>query len=229
MIKAILLGIDAVGNHFFGKIFEKNNKKHAQTAKSMNVQISCNESIAQVNNITTTTEKITFEVIALGEEGNATITVNVSGDYSKTLTIEVSYIAPIEYRVEQISEAAYGFTLNSNDYYESANKGIVNSYSLCKLVFNATETHNILNLECINSGENSYDFGILSNIDTTLSLDSNVNSTNVYKSFIGQSSTSPVTITYPEATVGEHYIYIKYRKDSSGDQGNDSLQFKVIA
>ena len=194
----------------------------------ININVS-NENVAQVNNINTTTEKITFEVIALGEEGNATITVNVSGDYSKTLTIEVSYAAPIEHRVEQISEATHGFTLNSNDYYESTNKGIANSYSLCKLVFNATEMNNILKLECINSGESNYDFGILSNIDTTLSLGSSADSTNVYKSFNGQSSTSPVTITYPETTAGEHYIYIKYKKDSSGDNGNDSLQFKVIS
>ena len=194
---------------------------------TVNINVN-NESIAQINNIITTTEKITFEVIALGEEGNTTITVNVSGDYSKTLTIEVSYFAPIEHRVEQVSEATHGFTLNSNEYYESTNKGIAGSYSLCKLVFNATETKNILKLECINSGESNYDFGILSNIDTTLSLSSNEDSTNVYKSFKGQSSTKPVVITYPEATVGEHFIYIKYIKDGGGDSGNDSLQFRVI-
>ena len=26
---------------------------------------------------------------------------------------------------------------------------------------------------------------------------------------------------------GEHYVYIKYRKDGGSDQGNDSLQFKI--
>lgn len=195
---------------------------------TVNITVS-NESVAQINNITTTTEKITFEVIALGEDGNATITVNVSGDYSKTLTIEVSYVTPMEYTVEAIEGATYGFTLNSEEYYESTNKKFGNSYSLCKLVFNVTEKNNILKLECINSGESNYDFGILSNIDTTLSLSNSEDTTNVYKSFKGQSSTTPVTITYPEATVGEHFIYIKYRKDSGGDQGNDSLQFKVIS
>ncbi len=188
-----------------------------------------NESVAQINNITTTTEKITFEVIALGVEDSVTITVNVSGDYSKTLTCEVYYVAPMEYTVEAIDGVTYGFTLNSNEYYESTNKKISSSYSLCKLVFNTTELNNCLKLECINSGEGSYDFGILSNIDTTLSLNNNIDSTNVYNSFSGKSSTTPVTITYPEATVGEHFIYIKYRKDGSGDNGNDSLQFKVIS
>ena len=175
-------------------------------------------------------EKITFEVIALGEAGNTIISVDINGDYNKTLNIEVSYTPPMEYRVEEISEATYGFTLNSNGYYESTNKGINNSFSLCKLVFNATEKNKNLELECINSGENNYDFGILSNIDTTLLLNnSEDSSTNVYKSFKGESSTAPVVITYPEATVGEHFIYIKYKKDNSGIGGNDSLQFKVIS
>ena len=97
-------------------------------------------------------------------------------------------------------------------------------------MFNATETNNILELECINSGESSYDFGILSKIDTPLSIDNHEDSsTNTYKSFKDESSTTPVVITYPEATVGEHFIYIKYRKDGSGNNGNDSLQFKVIS
>ena len=87
-----------------------------------------------------------------------------------------------------------------------------------------------MKLECINSGEIGYDFGILSNIDTTFSINNNEDSsTNTYKSFKVQSSTTPVIITYPEATVGEHFIYIKYRKDGGGDTGNDSLQFKVIS
>ena len=193
---------------------------------TVNITVN-NESIAQINNITTTTDKITFEVIALGGEGNATITVNINGDYSKTLTIEVNYTAPVEYRVEQISEVTHGFTLNNDGYYESTNHN-GSSYSLCKLVFSATETKNILRLECINDGENNFDFGILSNIDTTLTLSYNTDTSNVYKSFKGQQSTEPVVITYPEATVGEHFIYIKYRKDSGGDGGRDSLQFKVI-
>ena len=32
---------------------------------------------------------------------------------------------------------------------------------------------------------------------------------------------------YSNISAGEHYIYIKYRKDSSGNSFNDSLQFKV--
>ena len=193
-----------------------------------NITVS-NENIAQINNINITTEKITFDINALGTEGNATITVNISGDYNKTLTTEVSYTTPMLYTVEKVDRVTYGFELNSNEYYESTNKLKRDTYSLCKLVFNITEKTKALKLECINDGESSYDFGILSNIDTTLELSSVTDSTNVYKSFKGQSSTKPVVITYPEATVGEHFIYIKYKKDGGGDNGNDSLQFKVIS
>ena len=190
---------------------------------------SSNEQVATISDIVITTKRITFKANYLSV-GVATITVQITGDTSATKTIDIDVIEGMQYRVEQISEATYGFTLNSNEYYESTNKGKPSSYSLCKLVFNITEKFKTLKLECISSGESNYDFGILSNIDTTLSLNnSEDSSTKVYKSFKGQSSTTPVVITYPEATVGEHFIYIKYRKDGSGDNDNDSLQFKVIS
>ena len=189
---------------------------------------SSNEQVATISDIVITTKKITFKANYLSV-GVVTITAQITGDTSATKTIDVNVIESMQYRVEQISEATYGFTLNSNEYYESTNKSKSNSYSLCKLVFNATEKNKTLKLECINSGESNFDFGILSNIDATLTLSSNTDSTNVYKSFKGESSTTPVVITYPEATVGEHFIYIKYLKDSGGNNGNDSLQFKVIS
>lgn len=130
------------------------------------------------------------------------------------------------YSVESIDGATYGFTLNSDEYYESQNKGIHSSYAICKLNITSDGIHNLY-LDCINSGENNYDFGILSNVDTTLTLDYSVDSTNVFKSFKGLSSTSVQTVDYGILTEGEHYIYIKFRKDGSASSGNDSLQFKV--
>lgn len=190
---------------------------------------SSNEQVATISNIVITTKKITFKANYLNI-GVVTITAQITGDISATKTIDVNVIEGMQCRVEEISEATYGFTLNSNEYYESTNKKVDSSYSLCKLVFIATEKIKTLKLECINSGESTFDFGILSKIDTPLSLSNNEDSsTNVYKSFSGQSSTKPVVITYPEATVGEHFIYIKYKKDGGGDRGYDSLQFKVIS
>ena len=238
----IIQAVDFIDGEHISKVYIDNSKLSLTTPinatiylyeftniPTVDITVS-NESIAQINNTNITTEKIIFDINALGIEGNATITVNISGDYNKTLTTEVFYALPIQHTVEKVDGVTYGFELNSNGYYESTNKGKSSSYSLCKLVFVVDEKHKVLKLECINSGESNYDFGILSNIDTTLSLNNNEDSsTNVYKSFKGQSSTKPVVITYPEATVGEHFIYIKYRKDGGGNNDNDSLQFKVIA
>lgn len=137
---------------------------------------------------------------------------------------------PVEsYSVENLS-TTYTFTLNDSGYYESGNNGVNNSWSLCKLSFVMSETGD-LEFEIINSGESNYDFGIFSQIDQTLtdSYTEDTSSTLVYKSYKGQSSTSPVTLTYSDISAGEHFITIKFRKDSSSSSGNDSLQFKVIS
>ena len=82
-------------------------------------------------------------------------------------------------------------------------------------------------LDCINSGQSSYDYGILSTIDNTLTSSYYADTTNVYKSFKGQSSYSVQTQTYTGLDTGDHFIYIKFIKNYGTNQGNDTLQFKV--
>ena len=74
---------------------------------------------------------------------------------------------------------------------------------------------------------NIYDYGILSRIDTTLTLSNAADSTNVQQSFSGMQSNSIQIVDYGIPAAGEHYVYIKYRKDGSAYGGNDSLQFKI--
>ena len=133
------------------------------------------------------------------------------------------------FNVVAVPDATYGFELNSEGYYVSKNYHIKNSAALCKVVFDVPyETQ--VRLDCINSGENNYDYGIISQIDkmltTNINDDGSTGTTNVLKNFKGSSSTNvqTVTLTVP---AGEHFIYIKYRKDSSNDYDNDTLQFKV--
>ena len=135
-------------------------------------------------------------------------------------------VSAFTYTVTKPHTGSYTFVLNSNGYYESNNKGVSSSYALCKLTSFAPRL-GTLTLSCINYAENSYDYGILSNLDTTLTASSSADSTNVKKSFSGYSSLAVQTVTYTGVTAGEHYIYIKYRKDGSVNSGNDSLQFKV--
>ena len=192
---------------------------------------SDNEEVVTISNINATTSEITFDVNVLEVQGTANITVSISDDATieETFTIgHYNYEEPT-YSVENITDATYGFKLNSDEYYESTNKGVNNSYSLCKIVINNPNPDNIVKMTlcCKHSSENNRDFGILSNIDTTLELSYSADSSNVYKSFKGIGSIVPMEVSYALPN-GEHFIYAKYIKDNSESTGYDSLQFKVM-
>lgn len=129
------------------------------------------------------------------------------------------------YDVENIT-TTYGFALNSNDYYESNNKGHSSSAAVCKVNFHLPVSATIT-FSVINYAEGTYDYGLLSNVDTTLNTNSSADSSNVYWSGQNHNSASVQTVTYSNVTAGDHYIYVKYFKDSYTDSNNDSLQFKV--
>ena len=177
-----------------------------------------NQSFAQVDSKLHT---LNFSVNGLSI-GSTNITINIPAlSYERTFTVKV--VEPSSYVVEAVDGATYGFTLNANGYYESTNQRINSSYSLCKVVITNPGGRNVY-FDCINSGENSYDFGILSTLNNTLSSSYNADTTNVKQSFKGLSSTSVQTVDYGAV---EGFIYVKFRKDSSSSSGNDSLQFKV--
>lgn len=135
-----------------------------------------------------------------------------------------------DYVVSDVSGSTYGFELNDDEYYESNNQKKSSTYALCKVTWNLTAEKTVT-LRCISYGESSYDYGLVSQIDQTLSASTNddgsTGSTTVLKNFKGLSSATPVdlSLTIPS---GEHFIYCKYKKDGSGDTGNDSFQFKVM-
>ena len=118
----------------------------------------------------------------------------------------------------------YPFTLNSDGYYESTNKGQPRSFSYCKMWFWSDGT-TPLTVQCINSGESNLDYGLLSNIDTDLQLN-NSGDSSAFKSFKGQSSLDAQIVTYDIVPIGLHYITVKFIKDGSSNSGNDSLQIK---
>ena len=129
------------------------------------------------------------------------------------------------YNVVQVSSTtSHQFKLNSNGYYESQCKGIKNGWSLCRVEFNIAGNYT---LQCISYGENNYDFGILSTINNTLDASNKVDTANVKKSFKGEASSSVKSVAYSGVKVGD-YIYVKYRKDTSVNKYNDTLQFKVV-
>lgn len=183
-----------------------------------------------VTEITSATP-ITSNITGLSIDGTS-IHFFITGSSSNSMVngeIKVTYKVSLKnipnYDIKQVSTtSSQQFVLNSDGYYESNCKGVNNGWSLCKIDFNKSGNYT---LQCISNGENNYDFGILSTINHTLSASNAVDTSGVHKSFKGLSSTAVQTVTYNNVSGGD-YIYVKYRKDSSVNSGNDSLQFKVV-
>lgn len=131
-----------------------------------------------------------------------------------------------EWSVADISGATYKFALNSNGYYESNNKGVNNSAAVCRVNIHAAKACTVT-FKCINYAESNYDYGLLGVIDKEQNTGYSDTSTNVQKSFKGSSTGSVQTYAYTNVAAGDHFIDVKYRKDSSQSSNNDSLQFTV--
>ncbi len=134
--------------------------------------------------------------------------------------------------------ASYGFNLNGNTgYYVSQNAGVNNSAAVCRVTFNLP-VRCLVTIQYINSGEETFDFGVFGKVDTTLSTsgwtasDSGGDTTTdagleqLRCNTSAYNSTSAKTLTY-EIQSGTHYIDIKYGKDQASNDGNDSLQWKI--
>lgn len=128
------------------------------------------------------------------------------------------------YDVTNVS-TTYGFAVNGSGYYESNNQGHSNSAAVCRIDFDVPVEATIT-FSVINYAESTYDYGLLSNIDTSLSTSASADSSGVHWSGQNNNSSSVQTVTYTMAA-GEHYIYAKYFKDNYTDDNNDSFQFKI--
>ena len=203
------------------------------TIKSYKDTVKCTSTLTIATTLGTTVTDTNTATITVGENtGDTTRTLTETipykgSSYQITIVQTANDVKPtVSWNVE--STGTYPFQLNTNGYYESTNKGHDSSYSYATLNYSGFDE---LVLECINSGESKYDYGIISQPDVQLSEsiedDGATGSTKVFKSFKGESSTNPVQLTIPSD--GEtHFITIKFRKDSSTSEGNDSLQFMVI-
>ena len=203
------------------------------TIKSYKDTVKCTSTLTITTTLGTTVTDTNSATITVGENtGDSTRTLTETipykgSSYQVTIVQTANDVKPAySWNVE--STGTYPFQLNTNGYYESTNKGKNNSYSYATLNY---EGFDELVLECINSGETDFDYGIISQPDVLLGEstkdDGVTGSTNVFHNFKGESSTNPVQLTIP-SDKGSHFITIKFRKDSSSAEGNDSLQFKVI-
>lgn len=139
-----------------------------------------------------------------------------------------------------VKQVDSGWVLNSNGYWESTNKGYHSTYVQCRVDFTIRSFDNKITIRCINYAESNYDFGYFSNIDSTLPADRlDINGGDggdeYFHSFRGNSSALEQDITYDRMAngspipSGEHYFYVRYRKDTSVNDYNDSLQFKIVS
>ena len=136
-----------------------------------------------------------------------------------TVSVETPQRTYLEWEVVPVDGAQYGFALNSNGYYESQNKGVKNSYALCKVIFR-TDAKTFVEMRYIRYSE-SQDIGMISAVDTMLSLSNDTDGKTHLKNSADEQK---LLIILP---AGEHFICVKYRKDSYVNSNNDSLQFKI--
>ena len=139
-----------------------------------------------------------------------------------------SGLTNLGYTVTKPSGASYGFMLNANGYYESQNKGIANSAAVAQVRFTLDKSTTIM-VECINYAESNFDFGIISTLGSTLTTTNAEDTTNVKQSFKGKQMATPQTVSFGTLAAGTYSFYIKFRKDSSVNSNNDSLQFRIVS
>lgn len=124
------------------------------------------------------------------------------------------------------SSSSYTFAIpDGQTYYESTNKGKANTYAYGKFAFTTTTACRVY-VQYVSSGESSYDFGIISKADKELSKsnDGDTASDIVAVNANGKPSTETKAVCIGDVDAGDHYFTAKFRKDGSGDQGNDSLR-----
>jgi len=131
------------------------------------------------------------------------------------------------YTVSNIEGATYGFALNDNGYYESQNKGKAGSYAICRVDIDVPEKCDVV-FDVINYAEANYDYAVFGTIDKELVRNAANTTTNVKETLKGKSSASVINVIYSNVSAGSHFIEIKFIKDGSGNNNNDSAQFKLI-
>lgn len=124
-----------------------------------------------------------------------------------------------------VPAGGYSFTRTSDGYYTSGNAGVDSSYSYGRLTFNFASS-TVVSFDCISNGESSYDFGLLSNLDVSLTTSANEDVEGVFHSFKNEAGPDVKTLSLTVPS-GQHFVTFKYIKDSGTSSGDDT--FKINA
>lgn len=227
--------IKGYGSNFNIRInCRRNNRNTTANFYVYGAEILVDYSIPVYYDITTSSENCTISPIGTNSilEGESySIKINASEKPIVTDNgVDVSNLLTekhggLEFNVEKAQDSTYEFIMNANGYYESNNKGISSSTALSIVRFDLPVESTVI-FKVINYAESGYDFGLLSNIDKTLSTNASADSSNVFWNGSNKNSASEQIVTYTIPS-GEHFVYVKYFKDSYTNSNNDTLQFKV--
>lgn len=120
----------------------------------------------------------------------------------------------------------WGFTKSTTDgytdYYESENAGESSSAAYCDCYFNVWTVCDVT-FSVMNSGESTFDYGVVGPLDTAISSDNS----NAAFNFSGTIHSAPVNITFSNVSVGQHRVQFKYQKDSGVNSNSDCFRFKL--
>ena len=223
--KIISLSDLAVGNHTISAqtVFRSINTKGVY--KSSTLITEYKKPTGFINSdysdaITYSKYNFTNTVQNLGLEGKTSgVLNNHKYDTGKLLTdiLEIKYTNSAE-------GSTYGFS-SDGAILTSTNAGTYSSFSYAKISFTLDAATELV-LKCRSYGENRYDFGLVSKIDTELAKSTAADSTALY-SFQDKSSPNWVDVSFGTVSAGSHYFTIKYVKDSGGNSGDDNFKVEL--
>ncbi|MBQ0113366.1 MAG: hypothetical protein KBT03_09575 [Bacteroidales bacterium] len=219
--------------------YNSTNPDGYQNATQVNTAITSYHDTSKQDTLVSGTNIKTVNNNSLVGSGNVSINEITSAERTKLGTINTIFTkiggSDIDYDLSTIEcskeSQTYGFEYGTYTYGGSSFTGlgsqnyhVANSFSYGKINFTFAKA-GILKVTAYCSGESTYDFGILSNLDQELSKDATADTTNKY-SFSGHQKTTYVA-EY-EVTAGNHFITIKYKKDGSQDTDLDRMVITKI-
>lgn len=144
----------------------------------------------------------------------------------------------VSWTANAIAQKMYPFSLETNNTIVSTNTKVASSYSYAFLFFDIPQgsegSTSIdfpgLEIYTNQSSERNYDYGIFSDLDSAIKNSYDVSdNTNVFNTLKGVDGNKTLKYSFVYADgPGTHFITMKYRKDGSGDIGNDKLRITNI-
>lgn len=145
--------------------------------------------------------------------------ITIYDPYSNA-TPPAGYICRKTHRSNRTIEfASVGDWAQSGNTFTS-NKIKASTSTWAKIIFRTYVANTVITVKITASSEASYDWGYVCGLDKAYS-------TSDYLARVSGTDSRTVEITVP--TMGEHYFYVGYTKDGSGDNNNDNAVVNIVS